>query len=1032
MRVEEFDLDLASISPDLLEDEIEHHLSLKGYCFLGLDLSEDFLFQSLEDVRALLADGKFNPPPDQLVEGLLGDEGTGEISMLDLPDEEEYHHGDKLRMVDEALSDVSESCVSFLNSMGFESAVRSPSTLIRGGTSGFDSPELTEAECSHWLGTFNQAKLMLLLFMGPSDTLLELQPFGEGEPCPVKILTRPNSMVILRCDMLSRKHFSMSADYTLCSWITCPESNSGPRGWQLTCMSGAVRNPAARELQKWAQSRLEALYQMALQGILDEGAVPREWLRTMRHHFYRASQTPVGVFGTSGHLPGQHNPELVWQAMNNGADLVVRIPQLRWDHSQYYDSEPTSWMQSQFIPGGVVKTAVRHCAFIDGIEFFDNKCFDVSTTEAKGLDPMQRHLLETSYECFTSAGRRVQDLSGAHISVYTGAANPEWMFVNQVPLDDLSMTTASQAMLSNRISFRFTLKGPSTTMDCEMASAATALVMGAAAVSRKHVRWVESEQDCDGSLCSGVYFALTPVTWPRHGSTMNHVGRCLTFDQSANGYVRGEGCASLFLKRYAPPTDEEEYKLSEDFCHGTLVGSHMGNSGQGANMTAPHGPSEQECCGEALKKAGILGVDVDGMECNGLGRLLSDAVELTSLAMLLRGGSCGDRECLSLGTTKTHMGAAMEACGVLQILRVLYNVLYGTSAPSLHLRQTNPHIEVGQAAVAANNEHAAYRDQSVFHGVACRGFGGTHVNLVCWYVADKTRIMVDKPETDKREFAFWPGGGGNVPGEPLEGVFIVGSWNDRGTFEEMEMASDGSYRCTVTLGMSCFETFQIWMDRDDSKVLHPGMASAPTGCAVHGPSDLTEASDCRWRIDGREAWAPEDEGAAGSRGPRAAGPPRDAGRPGDQYEVRLLVAGKYRAVTWRKVKTAQPITQEMLGGAYYVVGTFNDYSFQAMTASAEVPGLYTFEVGPLPSGGGSFQICRNQDWDQMFYPSSASGERGCEVHGPDDSSTSLAWQLTPASSERGFRIQFSRTLEEGRDVKRLTWTDGLVEGDEHE
>lgn len=1029
---EEIDFHLEGCDPDLVEAEIEHQLYLKGYCVIGSVVDEDLLIDAFGDLKALKAEGRFEPPPEQIIGGLLGADGSGEMASLMLPDEPDYAEGDKLQRIDEGISGLAENCARFMSSLGFTATLRSPSKILRGGISDFSGPPLTEETCSHWITTFNQGKLMIVLFGGPNDGTLELQPFGDDESGVVEINTRPGSAVIFRCDRLSRRHFSSSMDYTFCCWITSPETMTGPRGWLSTNTSVAKDMPVAKALEDWARERLEELYSMELSGNLDESTVPRDWLRTMHHQYFRQSHDPVAVRGQAGHVPGEHDNELVWKSMNWGVDLLQEVPLFRWDHSLYFDEDPNSWMKSQFFAGGITKTAVRHCSFIEGIEFFDNKFFGLSLMEAKGMDPMQRHSLEVSYECLHNAGMRKKAMMGSFIAVYTGSAHPEWSYVHE-KMDEFSITAASQAMLSTRTSYMLGLKGPSISIDCDMASAAMGIMSGANAVSQSSERKTESGQDCDGACCGGVYFALSPVMWPRHGAFMDAKGRCFTFDATANGYVRGEMCGSVFLTPNigAGVVEGGKGDLFEEFIYGTLAGWRMSNSGRGASLTAPCGPAEQAACREAVHNAGIDALDVDGFECHGIAGLLPDGVEVTSVASVLRGGLHGDRETLLLSSAKSHVGAQCEASGMIQFIKVLFNILYGTNTPSLHLRQLNPHLTLGRAAVVMNNEQLAYRDRSAFHQLASRGWGGTNVNLVVWYSCDKTKVAVNRPEMERQDFAFWPGGGGSVESvmKPSEGYFIVGSWSSKAAPQEMEKVGQGCYRCTVTLGLSSYETFQIWIDGEEERVLHPEVSNAPSGSVVIGPSFVREAEGFSWKIDGRDPSYPVDaslalEDSTGVGLDRRQFAYRDTGKPGDQYEVQLLIAGKYQAVTWRKTKSAEAaqITEKMVAGSYYIVGSFNDWTFQEMEPSADVPGLYTAEVGPLPRRGGEFQISRNKDWDQMFHPTSSFGASGEEVIGPDDTSTGLNWCLRPPTYHTDvFKVEFRRTLEQGKDVRSLTW-----------
>ena len=55
----------------------------------------------------------------------------------------------------------------------------------------------------------------------------------------------------------------------------------------------------------------------------------------------QARVTPVAVVGMACRLPGGiDSPDLLWEALLRGDDMVKEIPADRWDADEYYDPEP--------------------------------------------------------------------------------------------------------------------------------------------------------------------------------------------------------------------------------------------------------------------------------------------------------------------------------------------------------------------------------------------------------------------------------------------------------------------------------------------------------------------------------------------------------------------------------------------------------------------------------------------------------------------------------------------------------------------
>eukprot|EP00416_Gambierdiscus_australes_P028461 CAMPEP_0171084124 /NCGR_PEP_ID=MMETSP0766_2-20121228/18127_1 /TAXON_ID=439317 /ORGANISM="Gambierdiscus australes, Strain CAWD 149" /LENGTH=463 /DNA_ID=CAMNT_0011541609 /DNA_START=81 /DNA_END=1472 /DNA_ORIENTATION=+ len=458
----------------------------------------------------------------------------------------------------------------------------------------------------------------------------------------------------------------------------------------------------------------------------------------------------------------------------------------------------------------------------------------------------------------------------------------------------------------------------------------------------------------------------------------------------------------------------------------------MTSNGRAASMTAPNAPAFQEAVDEAMKAAGICASDMDAVECHGVGSQLEDSVEVSALGRLLRSSKQSLDEPLNLSAVKTNLSAQCEASGIVSFVQVLYNIKFSANSGSLHLKQLNPHIE-GCDAMQMSPECLPYRDEWAFHGASSRGWGGINTHIIQWYRVDESYVRIGKLESQQEPFAFWPGGGGVLKAEDraVDAYYIVGSWNSWKP-EEMEAVDVGVFTYTVTLGMNRFETFQIWLDGDSNKVLHPGRPKAPSGLRVLGPVQLDEANGLNWMIDGRVV--KESKAALTAALENGEGSPvdvieystRDRGRVGDQYEVKFSIAGKYRAVCWRKVKTgAEDAELRILQGTYYVTGSFNDWGLSEMTGSEDVQlGLHTLKIGPLKQRKYDFQIVRNKAWDQRFYPEystiAAASWDEFEVDGPGDEGHGKNWCIKSGEGDF-FLLEFQRSIGNGVDVKRISW-----------
>lgn len=94
------------------------------------------------------------------------------------------------------------------------------------------------------------------------------------------------------------------------------------------------------------------------------------------------------------------------------------------------------------------------------------------------MDPQQRHLLELSYEALENAGITLQSIAGTNMGVFIGESVSEYRNYILEDLQTLPMfevTGNAEALLSNRISYSFDLRGPSLTIDTACSSSLVAL-----------------------------------------------------------------------------------------------------------------------------------------------------------------------------------------------------------------------------------------------------------------------------------------------------------------------------------------------------------------------------------------------------------------------------------------------------------------------------------------------------------------------------------------------------------------------------
>ncbi|MEO1370022.1 MAG: polyketide synthase, partial [Acidobacteriota bacterium] len=348
-----------------------------------------------------------------------------------------------------------------------------------------------------------------------------------------------------------------------------------------------------------------------------------------------ARESAIAVVGMGCRFPQADGPQAFWQLLHRGHDAITRVDPARWN------GDGPRW-------GG----------FLDKIDQFDSEFFGISRREAEQMDPQQRLLLEVCWEALEHAGQSPKDLAGSRSGVFVGISGNEYgELAHAAGLDFYSGTGSALSIAANRISYLLDLRGPSWAVDTACSSSLVAVHQAVQDLRRGA---------CDLALAGGVNLILRP-NWSvvfQQGGMLAPDGRCKTFDEAADGYVRGEGCGVLVLKRYADAVADGDSIVA------VIRGSEVNQDGRSNGLTAPNGPSQQAVLKGALKDAGLSPSALGYVEAHGTGTSLGDPIEIGSLREVLEEDSARDQPC-RLGSVKTNVGHLEAAAGVCGLIKVM-------------------------------------------------------------------------------------------------------------------------------------------------------------------------------------------------------------------------------------------------------------------------------------------------------------------------------------------------------------------------
>nr|AQS99224.1 type I polyketide synthase [Gambierdiscus polynesiensis] len=1015
----QFDVVLGEVPSESVGYLIAQNLAVKGFCVLNPGFEPDVLRRAVEDARDL----DFYAVNAAVLQGLLGPEGSSRVADIEAPstDEDTKRDGDTLRGMDHTLTRIGYILEPYFEQLELDLTHRSSAVVHLAGDAEDETPPLNEVAVSKWQSQFLRHRLMVVIFLGPKDGTLEMQPYDTDNADPHQVKTQPGTAVVLRADTMSHRFAGAGEVLSIsCFFMTEMIRKRAPQGgYQLI--------PAARTIEAWTFQRLKDLKVMELEGEPNwDPAIPEGWRRAMNHS-YRKGQIS-GVAGVGLHFPCTYNADDWFRSTAAGVDYATEVPMSRWDHDQHFDANPECWQYG--------KTYCRHGNFAEGIELFDNKFFNLSPNESRGLDPHQRCLMEQGYNALHMMGYAKKNLMNAAVGTYIGCGTDEWFF--HPTRGSMGGIMGSLCMFSGRFAFCLGMKGPAISITTEAASGLACLKLAAESVQKKGLA-VSNES----AVAIGVHFMIAPMWWKDHSMQgwLSYTGRCLTFNSSTDGYVRGDGCCALGLRGATQVVDGKVVENTKDKFLGIVSGAMQNQNGKVASMMTPHGPGIQECIVDCIRNAGISPLDMDSVEAHGDGHFIADAIEAGAIWRAHRSETHNDP--LVLLAAKSSMGNQIECSGMTGFLRIVYAAQWGYITPNIHNKQINPHIEVFEQALmlATENMNTPYR--SSYAGVGNRGFGGTNVFVVGWGTLDSEKVAPPPPR-EPMQVLYWPGGGGELEADQLprrpNAYSIVGTWSRWEEAHKMQPDGDGAYTYTVTLGENRWEQFQIWLDGDPSRVLHPGGPRMSEFSTVLGPDEVKGGVDIAksgqaptWMIDGREAPGSYSKDALAYKGLSqevATGPSTVdlvegdgyGGQPGDQYRVLLRISGRWRMLTWEKVTSISIETLPTWStGTYFVTGSWNRWEPEQMKADPSTPGHYLLEVR-MTQDIGDFQILRDRDWCQVFFPNPYSGSGDSEeILGPDTVvDGGQTWCIDGKAGDR-FTIQFQRVVEHDRDTRKVSW-----------
>lgn len=422
----------------------------------------------------------------------------------------------------------------------------------------------------------------------------------------------------------------------------------------------------------------------------------------------------IAVIGMACQFPtgqdGAQDLDAFWQVLVNEVDAVKEAPEARLS-KQFYNPDPDAAGKIISIQGG----------YLNDIDQFAAEFFFISPREADSLDPQQRMLLENHWRALEHAGILPSSLMSSQTGLFAGICNNDYYHLlasrAYTDIDSYMASGTAHSTAVGRLAFYLGTQGPAIAVDTACSSSLVSIHLACQSLRAG---------ECGLALASGVNALLSPefsINFSRAGM-LSPEGRCKTFDDSADGYVRGEGCGVVVLKKLSDALRDGDNILA------VIKGSATNQDGRSSGLTAPNGSAQRQVLDEALQVAGLKADQVSYVEAHGTGTSLGDPIEIEALQAVY--GSRRQTP-LTIGSVKSSIGHLEGAAGIAGFIKAVLMLQHRKIPKQLHFHKPNRHVDWPSMNLQVNRQLSDWQaepEQQRIAGISSFGFGGTNAHVL--------------------------------------------------------------------------------------------------------------------------------------------------------------------------------------------------------------------------------------------------------------------------------------------------------------
>ncbi|KAE8150832.1 putative polyketide synthase [Aspergillus avenaceus] len=424
------------------------------------------------------------------------------------------------------------------------------------------------------------------------------------------------------------------------------------------------------------------------------------------------STMSIAIVGIGGRFPGEAtNPDRLWDMVSNGRSALAEVPKDRFNIDAFYHPHAERQGTMNVRAGYFLK---------DDVALFDAPFFSITAKEAQAMDPQQRLALEIAYEALENSGMRLEDVLGSPIACYMASFTRDYAALRGHDADDLPTYEATGnglAMISNRISWFFDLKGPSITFDTACSSSLVALHLACQSIRA-------GETKC--AMVGGTNLILMPELQTAMASLhfLSPDGKSQAFDHKANGYARGEGAAVIVIKPLADAIKDG------NTIRAIIRATGVNQDGKTPGITLPSAQAQEDLIRSTYAAAGLPFDQTGYFEAHGTGTPSGDPLECAAIGATL-GVSRPKESPLLVGSVKTNIGHMEGVSGLAGLIKAVYALERGLIPPNLWFEKANPRIPLAKWGLDIPTQLQPWPTTGLRRAsINSFGYGGTNAHCV--------------------------------------------------------------------------------------------------------------------------------------------------------------------------------------------------------------------------------------------------------------------------------------------------------------